>query len=163
MLYNDKINEPYILLTVGAQKCRNNFKTFICPFIIFYILIYTICIYSFLYLLMLLDPPYSSRSEAWGLRLNYQSVVELPVWGRHASTSKQIYYRWSLLAGFEPARGNPNGFQVHRLNHSATTTWCTQFSSIQSSKLSKQTISKNTQFKSYKISTCLLNKMSEKV
>ena len=22
-------------------------------------------------------------------------------------------------AGFEPARGNPNGFQVHRLNHSA--------------------------------------------
>ncbi len=28
----------------------------------------------------------------------------------------------SLLAGFEPARGNPNGFRVHRLNHSATTT-----------------------------------------
>ena len=27
-----------------------------------------------------------------------------------------------LLAGFEPARGNPNGFLVHRLNHSATTT-----------------------------------------
>ena len=24
-----------------------------------------------------------------------------------------------LLAGFEPARGNPNGFLVHRLNHSA--------------------------------------------
>ena len=28
----------------------------------------------------------------------------------------------TLLAGFEPARGNPNGFLVHRLNHSATTT-----------------------------------------
>ena len=27
----------------------------------------------------------------------------------------------SQSAGFEPARGNPNGFQVHRLNHSATT------------------------------------------
>ena len=24
------------------------------------------------------------------------------------------------LAGFEPAREDPNGFQVHRLNHSAT-------------------------------------------
>ena len=24
-------------------------------------------------------------------------------------------------AGFEPARGDPNGFQVHRLNRSATT------------------------------------------
>ena len=27
-----------------------------------------------------------------------------------------------LSAGFEPARGDPNGFLVHRLNHSATTT-----------------------------------------
>ena len=27
-----------------------------------------------------------------------------------------------LSAGFEPAREDPNGFQVHRLNHSATTT-----------------------------------------
>ena len=25
----------------------------------------------------------------------------------------------SLRAGFEPARGDPNGFQVQRLNHSA--------------------------------------------
>ena len=30
--------------------------------------------------------------------------------------------RPSLSAGFEPARGDPNGFQVQRLNHSATTT-----------------------------------------
>ena len=28
----------------------------------------------------------------------------------------------TLLAGFEPARGDPNGFLVHRLNLSATTT-----------------------------------------
>ena len=28
----------------------------------------------------------------------------------------------TLSAGFEPARGDPNGFLVHRLNHSATTT-----------------------------------------
>ena len=28
----------------------------------------------------------------------------------------------SLSAGFEPAREDPNGFLVHRLNHSATTT-----------------------------------------
>ena len=41
-----------------------------------------------------------------------------------------LYHYWpptaekflSLSAGFEPARGNPNGFLVHRLNHSATTT-----------------------------------------
>ena len=25
----------------------------------------------------------------------------------------------ALRAGFEPTRGDPNGFQVHRLNHSA--------------------------------------------
>ena len=28
----------------------------------------------------------------------------------------------TLSAGFEPAREDPNGFLVHRLNHSATTT-----------------------------------------
>ncbi len=28
---------------------------------------------------------------------------------------------YSQPAGFEPARGNPIGFQVQRLNHSATT------------------------------------------
>ena len=28
----------------------------------------------------------------------------------------------ALSAGFEPAREDPNGFLVHRLNHSATTT-----------------------------------------
>ena len=27
-----------------------------------------------------------------------------------------------MSAEFEPARGDPDGFQVHRLNHSATTT-----------------------------------------
>ena len=27
----------------------------------------------------------------------------------------------SQSAGFEPARGDPNGFRVHRHNHSATT------------------------------------------
>ena len=27
-------------------------------------------------------------------------------------------------AGFEPARAEPNGFLVHRLNHSATTATC---------------------------------------
>ena len=31
-------------------------------------------------------------------------------------------WKVSLSAGFEPARGDPNGFLVHRLNHSATTT-----------------------------------------
>ena len=29
----------------------------------------------------------------------------------------------ALSAGFEPAREDPNGFLVHRLNHSATTTF----------------------------------------
>ena len=28
----------------------------------------------------------------------------------------------SSPVGFEPTRGDPNGFLVHRLNHSATTT-----------------------------------------
>ena len=30
--------------------------------------------------------------------------------------------KYPLSAGFEPAREDPNGFLVHRLNHSATTT-----------------------------------------
>ena len=44
------------------------------------------------------------------------------------STHKKIalYYEMkakiTLSAGFEPAREDPNGFLVHRLNHSATTT-----------------------------------------
>ena len=29
------------------------------------------------------------------------------------------YFRFSLRTGFEPVREDPNGFQVHRLNHSA--------------------------------------------
>ena len=33
----------------------------------------------------------------------------------------------SESAGLEPARGDPNGFLVHRLNHSATTTTVTCF------------------------------------
>lgn len=37
-----------------------------------------------------------------------------------------LYYEMkakiTLSAGFEPAREDPNGFLVHRLNHSATTT-----------------------------------------
>lgn len=32
-------------------------------------------------------------------------------------------YSFSLSAGFEPAQEDPNGFLVHRLNHSATTTF----------------------------------------
>ena len=34
---------------------------------------------------------------------------------------KQYMKMDSQPAGFEPARGNPIGFQVQRLNHSATT------------------------------------------
>ena len=33
----------------------------------------------------------------------------------------------SLRAGFEPARGDPIGFQVQRLNHSAITAIDTQY------------------------------------
>ena len=33
------------------------------------------------------------------------------------------------LAGFKPAREDPYGFLVHRLNHSATTTTCEENSS----------------------------------
>ena len=32
--------------------------------------------------------------------------------------------RESQQAGFEPTRGNPNGFQVHRLDRSATVACC---------------------------------------
>ena len=31
------------------------------------------------------------------------------------------FKKYAQSAGFEPARGDPNGFLVHRLNHSATT------------------------------------------
>ena len=40
----------------------------------------------------------------------------------------QINGKISLSAGFEPAREDPNGFLVHRLNHSATTTSGISFS-----------------------------------
>ncbi|KAM7535039.1 hypothetical protein Aperf_G00000097306 [Anoplocephala perfoliata] len=39
-------------------------------------------------------------------------------WGRARRRLKSPASR----AGFEPTRGNPNGFQVHRLNHSAIVT-----------------------------------------
>ena len=35
--------------------------------------------------------------------------------------NSKIYKKFSLRAGFEPARGDPIGFQVQRLNHSAIT------------------------------------------
>ena len=35
----------------------------------------------------------------------------------------------SWLTGFEPAQEYPNGFQVHRLNHSATTTYMNMLAS----------------------------------
>ena len=37
-------------------------------------------------------------------------------------TRKHWWKKVALSAGFEPAREDPNGFLVHRLNHSATTT-----------------------------------------
>ena len=36
----------------------------------------------------------------------------------------------ALPAGFEPTRGDPIGFQVQRLNHSATTAYWTHSRSI---------------------------------
>ena len=36
----------------------------------------------------------------------------------------------SQLAGFEPTRAEPIGFQVQRLNHSATTAWIHNFGKI---------------------------------
>ena len=40
----------------------------------------------------------------------------------HYTISTTICYKMhSLSTGFEPVRAKPNGFQVHRLNHSATT------------------------------------------
>ena len=39
-------------------------------------------------------------------------------------TKNIIKKKYALSAGFEPAREYPNGFLVHRLNHSATTTDC---------------------------------------
>ena len=43
--------------------------------------------------------------------INCVGLVDLPV--------KML----SQLAGFEPTRAEPIGFQVQRLNHSATTAW----------------------------------------
>ncbi|KAF4094618.1 hypothetical protein G5714_024640 [Onychostoma macrolepis] len=42
---------------------------------------------------------------------------------RIAAATRQSANHYAIKsAGFEPARGDPNGFQVHRLNLSATTT-----------------------------------------
>ena len=45
-----------------------------------------------------------------------------PSRGQVSELSKEQTSKNSLSAGFEPAREDPNGFLVHRLNHSATTT-----------------------------------------
>lgn len=44
------------------------------------------------------------------------------VLGQNKSSSFQGYFPKASPAGFEPAREVPNGFQVHRLNHSAKVT-----------------------------------------
>ena len=43
-------------------------------------------------------------------------------WNPPAGNCTHALNDLTLSAGFEPARGDPNGFLVHRLNHSATTT-----------------------------------------
>ena len=59
----------------------------------------------------------------------------------------------TLLAGFEPARGDPNGFLVHRLNHSATTTpsLCAWVMNLVTDRPQQVRVSKNT---SYTLTTC---------
>ena len=37
--------------------------------------------------------------------------------------SELLLKKYSLPTGFEPVRAEPNGFRVHRLNHSATTAY----------------------------------------
>ena len=44
-----------------------------------------------------------------------------PTGGIFENFGKIIYSKWTQLAGFEPTRAEPIGFQVQRLNHSATT------------------------------------------
>ena len=39
----------------------------------------------------------------------------------HVTDMKKARKNFSQSTGFEPVRGDPNGFLVHRLNHSATT------------------------------------------
>ena len=64
-------------------------------------------------------------SKAWDLSSHNRKIA----WVRTPHLTKvilhlSIYWRtkqFSQPAGFEPARGNPIGFQVQRLNHSATT------------------------------------------
>ena len=37
--------------------------------------------------------------------------------------AEDIFKKYPQSVGFEPTREDPNGFRVHRLNHSATTAY----------------------------------------
>ena len=56
-----------------------------------------------------------------------RSVLTKCVWGStkyvmlHVAETVSASKNLALRAGFEPARGDPIGFQVQRLNHSAIT------------------------------------------
>ncbi len=71
-----------------------------------------------------------SISSLWTLYMAFST----PKWcspeeGRVSKeTQKTSVYKRTSTAGFEPARGNPNRFQVYRLNHSAILTACARFS-----------------------------------
>ena len=52
---------------------------------------------------------------------NWRGEIRLGEGGKKKDRKKKKIVKVSLRAGFEPARGDPIGFQVQRLNHSAIT------------------------------------------
>ena len=61
-----------------------------------------------------------AEDEKIGVRVIAKGYAKTSKCARINLTAEKSF---SSPIGFEPMRGNPNGFQVHRLNHSATTTY----------------------------------------
>ena len=64
------------------------------------------------------DCEFESRRGRLFLLILLKSTLLVVDW----TMKNNICQKKSLSEGFEPAREDPNGFLVHRLNHSATTT-----------------------------------------
>ena len=82
----------------------------------------------------LLDDPLSAvdshvRKHIFDKVLGPQGILKTKVVIK-ITVEKKKDKKKSLWTGLEPARGIPNGFQVHRLNHSATTATDRQWTSF---------------------------------
>ena len=67
-----------------------------------------------------------TNSKGWDTGISVEwDIARHPLFrsdGRKFIKARTCKVKKSLMTGFEPARAGPNGFQVHPLNHSGTST-----------------------------------------